>query len=130
MGAFHTVARVFQTTMAADGTDITLSKAVQISIDIEALVAASEDVWKLLNNALHHFRLTDNLLQIISTGQKESIESLKKQVSASQSLLFDLISRKVEELLGSVVFIDFEPTSMPSGPHDSIEVIINFLDVI
>ena len=128
-GAFQVVCRCFTSVLTEDKQDLPLSKAVQVAIDANTILAASKDVWVILETALRHFRWTDNLHALVSEARKESKAPLAALVSRAQGVIFDLLSRKIEELLGSLVFVNFEPTVLPLSPHESVEEIIDFLEI-
>lgn len=44
-------------------------------------------------------------------------------------MIFELLTEKINDLLGSLVFINFVPETIPNGPHECIEEIIDFLRV-
>mmetsp|Transcript_32335 Transcript_32335/g.46644 ORF Transcript_32335/g.46644 Transcript_32335/m.46644 type:complete len:205 (+) Transcript_32335:229-843(+) len=50
-------------------------------------------------------------------------------VTQSQDLIFELLSIKVKDLLSFLVFVQFEPDVMPTGPHESIDSLIDFLQI-
>lgn len=123
------VCRCFASVLTADVQGIPLSKAVQVVIDADTIVAACREVWSILEAALRHFRWTDNLSALVHDTRKESRASMVALVGKAQGVIFELLGQKIEDLMGSLVFINFEPTVMPTSPHESVEEIIDFLEI-
>eukprot|EP01038_Epipyxis_sp_PR26KG_P011269 gene11269-15120_t len=115
--------------LTKDGSDTPLSKACQISIDVAAIVLAADHLWTIIENGLVSYRFTEKLDLILSTAINQSNAQLRLIINQAQDLIFELLSNKIEDLLGSLVFINFEPDVLPSSSHDSVDEVIEFLTI-
>eukprot|EP01034_Spumella_vulgaris_P021773 gene21773-27838_t len=129
VAAYQTISNSLRHELSKDGAETPLSKACQISIDAGTLSLASEAIWLMVENALKQFRWTEKIDVYISKAIDKSIGYLRNVVTQAQDLIFELLSNKIEDLLGSLVFINFEPDSLPGGPHEAVEEIVDFLQI-
>jgi hypothetical protein len=110
--------------------NIPLSKACQISIDASSIGEASEAIWALVANVSNHFEWgssTNNHLQLAISTVRTGLTKITLQ---AQDLAFELLANKVNDLLeSSLMFIQFEPETLPKTPHEMIDQLIDFLTV-
>jgi hypothetical protein len=113
-----------------DANDTPLSKACQISVDTTVLILALDDIWELIENGLKQYRWTERTETIeilLSTCMNDSIDLLITIVNKSQDLIFEILTYKIDDLLSSLVFIDFEPEKKPVEAHECIDQLVDYL---
>ena len=110
---YEGVAATLGKELSKDGVDTPLTKVCQISIDAAALAAASDAVWQMLTACQRRLRWNqgrDGLMASCSTSAK----SILMQVSlTAQDVIVELLGKKVNDLLESIVFIDYLPEVLP-----------------
>jgi hypothetical protein len=82
-----------------------------------------------VENGLKHFHWTENLEKHLLKGMEGSTTVLRQLILAGQDLIFELLSNKIDGLLESLTFINFVPDTVPEGPHESVESIVDFLRI-
>lgn len=112
-----------------DGFETPLSKACQIAIDAATLAVASDSLWLMVEAALRQFRWTEKLDLVVSRSAEQSLGELRKLVDGAQGVIFSVLSNKIEDLLGSLVFINFEPAEPATVSHESVDEIVEFLQI-
>jgi len=112
-----------------DALETPLSKACQIAIDSATLVSACESLWLFIEGGLKHFHWTENLDNYINKAMEFGTGSIKQVVIESQHIIFELLTNKIDDLLQSLAFINYIPTTIPDGPHESISAIVDFLQI-
>lgn len=111
-----------------DGTETSLSKAAQISLDSSALSQAMSSLHTVISSILIQAHWIDSTLSV--NTYIESIRNKLDQLTIkAQDLIFELLSSKVMDLLSSLIFIDWTPQKYPSGPHEIIEQVVEYLKV-
>lgn len=110
---YEGVANVLGKELSKDGGDTPLTKVCQISIDAAALAVASDSVWQLFTATQRKLRWNlgrDGLLASCTNSAK----SILMQVSmTAQDVIVELLQGKVNDLLESIVFIDYLPEALP-----------------
>ena len=110
---YEGVAATLGKELSKDGVETPLTKVCQISIDAAALAAASDAVWQMLTACQRRLRWNqgrDGLMASCSTSAK----SILMQVSlTAQDVIVELLGKKVNDLLESIVFIDYLPEVLP-----------------
>lgn len=102
-------------TLQKDGTDTPLSKACQISIDAATLAAAADSLWLMVEAALIQFRWTEKIDLVIANAMEKVNSNMRGMVTQAQDLVFELLSIKINDLLGCLVFVNFEQDIIPTG---------------
>lgn len=110
---YEGVAAVLGSELSRDGSDTPLTKICQISIDAAALAAASDSVWQLLTSAQRKLRWNQGRdgLQAACTNSAKAV--LMGVSMTAQDVIVELLGHKVNDLLESIVFIDFLPEVLP-----------------
>lgn len=129
VSVFEAICKSLKRELSKDGIETPLSKACQIAIDGASLASASDALWVMVENGLKHFHWTENLERYMTTGMEAATTALRHLVLAAQDLIFELLSNKIDGLLESLAFINFVPETLPDGPHESVEAIVEFLKV-
>eukprot|EP00596_Hydrurales_sp_CCMP1899_P008498 CAMPEP_0119053484 /NCGR_PEP_ID=MMETSP1177-20130426/74460_1 /TAXON_ID=2985 /ORGANISM="Ochromonas sp, Strain CCMP1899" /LENGTH=677 /DNA_ID=CAMNT_0007033453 /DNA_START=772 /DNA_END=2802 /DNA_ORIENTATION=- len=110
--------------------NIPLSKACQISIDASSIGLASESIWSLMTSILNHFEWGSSISSHIQSASAKIRTGFTKVTGQAQDQAFELLSNKVDDLLeSSLMFIHFEPDTLPKAPHLMIDQLIDFLTV-
>jgi hypothetical protein len=124
---FFSVTHVLEHEMGKDGMETPLSKVCQIFIDASSLsyccVAFREVVANVLMQA-NWFETIDSDLDDIMLQSRKNLDRLAVE---AQHLIFELLSAKIVDLLSSLHFINWVPSILPSGPHDSISELVDYL---
>lgn len=123
VGMSHTMLKK----LLQDGAETPLSKACQISIDAATFAEVTNYLKTLLSGMLVHFKFVDSVENHLTTAIQTARKELADVSSHAQDLVFELLALKVDDLLGSLVFINWEPEQYPTGPHDSIEEVVDYL---
>eukprot|EP01035_Chromulina_nebulosa_P020501 gene20501-26595_t len=126
VGAYQAIGKLLTKELHRDGSDTPLSKACQISIDAATLAAAADSLWLMVEAALMQFRWTEKIDAVIAAAMEKVSACMRLLVTQAQDLIFELLSIKISDLLGSLVFVNFEPDVVP---HESIESLIDFLQI-
>jgi hypothetical protein len=129
VSAFEAICKSLKRELNKDGVETPLSKACQIAIDGASLMSASDALWLMVENGLKHFHWTENLERYMTTGIESATSALRHLVLSAQDLIFELLSNKIDGLMESLAFINFVPETLPDGPHESVEAIVEFLKV-
>lgn len=129
VSAFEAICKSLRRELNKDGIETPLSKACQIAIDGASLMSASDALWLMVEHGLKHFHWTDHLDRHMTAAMDAATTSLRQLVLAAQDLIFELLSNKIDGLLESLAFINFVPETMPDGPHESVEAIVEFLKI-
>jgi hypothetical protein len=83
----------------------------------------------MVENGLKHFHWTENLDRYMTTAMEAASSCLRQLVLSAQDLIFELLSNKIDGLMESLAFINFVPETLPDGPHESVEAIVEFLKI-
>lgn len=125
--SFLSVTRVLAREMNKDGMETPLSKACQIYIDTSALsyccIAFRDVVANVLIQAKWFETIDSDLDEIMLQCRKE----LDRLAIEAQHFIFELLTAKIVDLLTSLQFINWVPSVLPSGPHDSVSEIVDYL---
>ena len=125
------VCSALRESLGFSGADTPLSKACQISIDSLTLASSCDQIYIILDQMLKFFHWNES----IDTHLPVVIQQIKGkliQVSLqAQDMIFELLSIKIDDLLSSLVFINFIPEKLPlkNEVHDTIDQIIGFLNI-
>lgn len=125
----RTISTTLSHELVKDGLETPLSKACQIAIDSATLVSALDSLWLFVEGGLKHFRWTENLDNYMNQAIEIGTGSMKQVVIEAQHLIFELLTNKIDDLLQSLAFINYIPTTIPDGPHESISSIVDFLQI-
>ncbi|CAE7681758.1 SEC15A [Symbiodinium microadriaticum] len=68
----------------------------------------------------------DSYLDNVIDRCRGAMEQLANQ---SQDMVFELLNAKVVDLLGSMCFVNWVPSVLPSGPHEFVEEVVDYLRV-
>ena len=129
VSAFEAICKSLRRELNKDGIETPLSKACQIAIDGASLMSASDALWLMVENGLKHFHWTEHLERHMTKAMEAATSSLRQLVLSAQDLIFELLSSKIDGLMESLAFINFVPETMPDGPHESVEAIVEFLKI-
>lgn len=132
--AYHAVGKVLLKELLLNGNDTPLSKACQVSIDAAVFAKSSVVVYQLLEAMLKQFHWTDSLDSHLPMALQVINKNMVAISLQAQDMVFELLSRKIDDLLGSLVFINFNPTfQQHQGAvldcHEEVNGIIDFLRV-
>ena len=124
------ICRLMHEELTRDGPETPLSKACQIYVDACTLSYGCQ--W--LREAVATMLIQSNWIEsidsyldnVIGRCRSNMLDSLANQ---SQDMIFELLNGKVVDLLGSMCFVNWVPTVLPSGPHEFVEEIIDYLRV-
>lgn len=125
----RTISTTLSHELVKDGLETPLSKACQIAIDSATLVSACDSLWLFVEGGLKHFHWTENLDNYMNQAIEIGTGSMKQVVIEAQHLIFELLTNKIDDLLQSLAFINYIPTTIPDGPHESISSIVDFLQI-
>ncbi len=114
------------------GNEIPMNKACQISVDASSLAIASHNVWALLCRSLHTlnwYREGNTVVAATMAAAERKGRMLFMKVSMlAQTTLFEVLKQKTLELLESMLFIEYLPTTLPRKAHESITDLVTFLE--
>jgi hypothetical protein len=125
--SFLAVTHVLEHEMAKDGMETPLSKACQIYIDTSSLSYCCVSFRDVVANVLiqaNWFETIDSDLDGIMLQCRQNLDRVAVE---AQHLIFELLSAKIVDLLSSLQFVNWVPSVLPSGPHDSISEIVDYL---
>ena len=83
----------------------------------------------MVESGLKHFHWTEHLENHITKAIDIGTGSIKQVVIDAQALIFELLINKIDALLESLAFINYVPSVIPDGPHESISAIVDFLQI-
>lgn len=115
--------------LTRDGPETPLSKACQISIDSSALSHAVLHLEGVLSETMSLSQWSDAAESTLETALEEGRQKLQMVASRSHDFIFELLCAKVEDLMASLCFVNWEPYALPVQSHDEIKQIIDFLRV-
>lgn len=115
--------------LSRDGPDTPLSKACQISIDSTALAHAVVTLESVLAETMSLSQWSDAAETTLQVALDSARQKLNGVASKSHDFIFELLCTKVEDLMSSLCFVDWEPSSLPVQAHEEIKQIIEFLRV-
>ncbi len=106
------------------------SQACQISVDAVTLAKMTSELERLLVAASAQFyssteAASKGIPTIIAGGRRE----LENTALAAQDLVFELIQRKIDELLGGMCFIEWEAGGLQTEGRPYVEDVVNYLQV-
>lgn len=114
--------------LLADGAETPLSKACQISIDAATLSHCVMSYLRAyLNSTLSHFKCNDAIDNHLPDCLTLSRKELLDVSNHAQDMVFEILALKVDDLLGSLVFIEWEPQAFPNMAHEQIDEVIDYL---
>lgn len=130
---FATVRRLLDEELAGAGgkaADIPISKACQVSIDAMALARVTTAFEAMLIAAAAHFfnsteAASKSIPAILGAGRR----ALEDTSIAAQHLVYELIQKKIDELLEGMCFIEWEPTKLASEARSYVEDVVSYLQV-
>ena len=125
--SFFGIARVLEKEMTKDGMETPLSKVCQIYTDASSLSYCCGSFREVIANVLmqaNWFETIDSDLDEVILQCKKSLDSLAIE---AQHLIFELLSVKMVDLLSSLHFVNWVPTVLPTGAHDSVSEIVDYL---
>lgn len=126
--AFATISQIFHCELMLLGADTPVSKAVQISIDCTALLAILTNINVIMERFLQTFLWFDSINTHLPSCIQDSKTALLKVSLDSQDLIVELLNSKINDLLGSLEFINFVPTHYTDRPAsfiDSLSTTVN-----
>jgi hypothetical protein len=115
--------------LARDGPDTPLSKACQISIDASTLSHAVHALESVLAETMSLSQWSDAAETTLETALEAARRHLNGVASKSHDFIFELLCTKVEDLLSSLCFVNWEPAGLPVYPHEEVKQIIEYLRV-
>jgi hypothetical protein len=118
-----------QMELTKDGSETPLSKACQIYVDACTVSYCCRGFRDTLANMLiqsNWIESIDSYLDSVITRSRSMMDNLANQ---SQGMIFELLNAKVVDMLGSMVFVNWVPITMPPGPHEFVEDIVEYLKV-
>ena len=125
--SFFAVTHVLEHEMEKDAMETPLSKVCQIYIDASSLSYCCVSFREVVANVLiqaNWFETIDSDLDEIMLQCRKSLDQLAIE---AQHLIFELLSTKIVDLMSSLQFVNWVPTMLPTGPHDSISEIVDYL---
>lgn len=125
--AFMLISQTMLRKLLQDGAETALSKACQISIDAATFSHTTNYLKSFVSAALNHFKWSDSIDQHLPQAIAVARKDLADVSCHAQDLVFELLACKVDDLLGSLEFIVWAPDSYPTGPHESIEEVVDYL---
>jgi hypothetical protein len=126
---FKSIVNILTTELSKDGAETPLSKACQISIDAASLSYCCANFKDLVAGVLAHVGWVDAIETNLEGTILRSQKALNGLSVSSQDLMFELLSAKVTDLLSSLCFVNWTPSVLPNGPHESVEEIVDYLRV-
>lgn len=125
--SFFAVTHVLEHEMEKDGMETPLSKVCQIFIDASSLSYCCVSFREVVANVLiqaNWFETIDSDLDEIMLQCRKNLDQLAIE---AQHLIFEHLSAKIVDLLSSLQFVNWVPTMLPTGPHDCISEIVDYL---
>lgn len=125
--SFLSVTHVLEHELSKDAMDTPLSKACQIFIDTSSLSYCCITFRDVVANVLiqaNWFETIDSDLDEIMLQCRKNLDRLAVE---AQHFIFELLSAKIVDLLSSLHFINWVPSILPTGPHDSVSEIVDYL---
>lgn len=124
---FLAISHVLEHELEKDGSETPLSKSCQIFIDASSLSYCCVSFRDVVANVLmqaNWFDTIDSDLDDIMLQCRKSLDHLSVE---AQHLIFELLSAKISDLLSSLQFVNWVPSVLPSGPHECISEIVDYL---
>lgn len=112
-----------------DGSDTPLSKACQISIDAAALSHAVHALESILSETMSLSQWSDAAESTLETALEVAKQKFHSVASKSHDFIFELLCTKVEDLMSSLCFVNWEPSSLPVQAHEEVGQIVDYLRV-
>lgn len=124
------VAKEMQKDLMVDGASTPLAKSCQMSIDASSLAQACQLLFKrVVAHALAHFQWTDSIDIHMNNACKRTLKEFTALANLGLDMVFENLNVKVEELLGSLVYENWEPQTYPTGCHEAVDSIVDFLQI-
>jgi hypothetical protein len=123
------MAEVMDTELFKEGDQTALSKACQISIDAAALAQAVINLGYVLSETLSLSQWSDVAESTLHTSVLNARNKFLSVASRSYEFILELLLAKVDDLLGSLCFVNWEASTLPIAPHDEVKQIIEYLRV-
>ncbi|CAM9465550.1 unnamed protein product, partial [Ectocarpus fasciculatus] len=115
--------------LVKDGADTPLSKACQISIDAATLSHAVGTLGGVLAETMSLSQWSDAAEATLDSALEAAKQKLHGVASKSHDFIFELLCTKVEDLMSSLCFVNWEPSSLPVQAHEEVNQIIDYLRV-
>ena len=126
--AFAAMSQTMLKKLLEDGAETPLSKACQISIDAATLAQCCMTYLRaFLSGALAHFKWSDAIDLYLPKAINESRREVNDVAHHAQDMVFEVLALKVDDLLGSLEFIYWEPDEYPNCAHEQIDEVIDYL---
>lgn len=127
--ALGILADVMSTELTREGDQTALSKACQISIDAAALAQAVNNLGYVLSETLSLSQWSDVAELTMRTSISNARNKFLSVASKSYEFILELLLAKVDDLLGSLCFVNWEAATLPIAPHDEVKQIVEYLRV-
>lgn len=127
--ALNSVSEELENALLVDGKLTTLSKATQISVDAYTLSNSMDTIWLIIENFLNNFHWADSIETHLPLAMAQAKVTMNNIASQAQDLILELLAEKVDDLLGSLEFIELTPNKIPKVPHPVFDEIVEFLQV-
>lgn len=129
--AYESVGNILHRELVVNGDETPLSKACQISIDALAFAKSSPLISDVLESMLNHFNWTESISTHLPSAFQVINQNMMKISLQAQDMIIELLSKKVDGLLESLVFINFMPVMSASSinSHEAVDGIIDFLQI-
>lgn len=109
--------------------DMPLSHAAQIAVDSTFLVEFSDTIWVIIERILSHFLWAESIDSDLPIASGQAKQCLWTVTTKAQDVIFDILGEKIDDLLQSLEFLPYEPMSLAQSPHDTVEGIVDFLQI-
>ena len=129
LNALNSVSDELQNALYIDGKLTPLSKATQISVDAYTLSNSMDTIWLIIENFLNNFHWADSIETHLPLAMAQAKVTMNGIASQAQDLILELLAEKVDDLLGSLEFIELTPNKIPKVSHSVFNEIIDFLQV-
>lgn len=129
LNALNSVSDELQNALYVDGKLTPLSKATQISVDAYTLSNSMDTIWLIIENFLNNFHWADSIETHLPLAMAQAKVTMNGIASQAQDLILELLADKVDDLLGSLEFIELTPSKLPKVSHAVFDEIIEFLQV-
>jgi hypothetical protein len=127
--ALNSVSEELQNALYVDGKLTPLSKATQISVDAYTLSNSMDTIWLIIENFLNNFHWADSIETHLPLAMAQAKVTMNGIASQAQDLILELLAEKVDDLLGSLEFIELTPNKIPKVSHSVFDEIVDFLQV-
>ena len=129
LNALKSVCEELQNALYVDGKLTPLSKATQISVDAYTLSNSMDTIWLIIENFLNNFHWADSIETHLPIAMAQAKITMNGIASQAQDLILELLADKVDDLLGSLEFIELTPNKLPKVSHSVFDEIVEFLQV-